>query len=290
MRPGRPTLLLGAGYLARFVVAALAPAAAITCVRRTPPAAVTDARAAWLAADVTASADVAALAAQLAADPRSAGGGGDVVFMLPPSALGNAAPADALAPLLAMLVARDTRRAVLVSSSGIYDADDDTVVSAASVVAPRSSRAMRLAAIESTWTTSGLDVSVLRLAGIYGPGRVIGRASVRAGTPLPGAADAWLNLIHVTDAARAIVAALDRPAPLPVALIADGNPVRRGDYYGGLAALLGAPPPRFDGASATRGGSKRCDPTASWQALDCVPAWPHWRRALAVLVADADAG
>ncbi|MEQ8233930.1 MAG: NAD-dependent epimerase/dehydratase family protein [Gammaproteobacteria bacterium] len=280
------TVVLGAGYLAHFLHEAMPRTAPVTWVRRTRPAA--GARLDHVALDVTRAADVARLGSVIdGALARVTAL--DVVFMLPPSGLGSAVPAVALAPLLAMLRARPVRRAVVISSSGIYEEDDGACIDATTPVAPRSPRAQRLDAIEQAWRAALDEVSVLRFAGIYGPGRVIGRDAVLSGKPLPGAPEAWLNLIHAADGARAIVAALRLAHTLPLGLIADGNPVRRGDYYAALAALLGAAPAQFSGAAQARGRSKRLDPRASWNALGCAPQWPDYRLALATLVGADDA-
>lgn len=104
--------------------------------------------------------------------------------------------------------------------------------------------------------------SVLRLAGIYGPDRLLSRIqAIRAGLRLPGPADAWLNLIHVDDAVSAVIAAADAETVQPIYLVSDDRPVRRRDYYSRLASLLDMPEPQFDDqtvARHTRGQGKRC--------------------------------
>ena len=103
---------------------------------------------------------------------------------------------------------------------------------------------------------------VLRLTGIYGPGRLLAKTeTLRQGLPLSGSPDAWLNLIHVADAARICVTAAGHPQPEPLYLVTDDRPVQRGEYYAELARLLDAPPPRFDPAETPRHGqglNKRC--------------------------------
>jgi nucleoside-diphosphate-sugar epimerase len=54
-----------------------------------------------------------------------------------------------------------------------------------------------------------------------------------------------LNLIHIDDATRAAVAALDQEMPDPLYLVSDDRPVKRREYYTLTARLLNAPPPRF---------------------------------------------
>ncbi|MFO0917369.1 MAG: NAD-dependent epimerase/dehydratase family protein [Planctomycetaceae bacterium] len=104
---------------------------------------------------------------------------------------------------------------------------------------------------------------ILRLAGIYGPGRLLARIeALRTGSSIAGRADAWLNLIHVDDAVQAVDAAASAQRPGMVYLVADDQPVTRQEYYSRLAELVGAPPPRFDEAQAAKRGSgglnKRC--------------------------------
>jgi nucleoside-diphosphate-sugar epimerase len=103
---------------------------------------------------------------------------------------------------------------------------------------------------------------VLRFAGIYGPGRLLRRIeSVRSGDPIDGSPDAFLNLIHVDDAAAAVDACLQRGRPGRTYLISDDRPATRREYFETLARLLNAPPPVFnadEAAERTPGLNKRC--------------------------------
>jgi nucleoside-diphosphate-sugar epimerase len=87
---------------------------------------------------------------------------------------------------------------------------------------------------------------VLRFAGLYGPARVVRRSLVERGDAIPGDPAKFLNLIHIDDAAKAAVAALEARRADGVYLICDDRPVTRGEYYSLVAALLGAPEPRFE--------------------------------------------
>ncbi|MFO0891511.1 MAG: SDR family oxidoreductase [Isosphaeraceae bacterium] len=86
---------------------------------------------------------------------------------------------------------------------------------------------------------------ILRFSGLYGPGRVIRRALLEQGEPIPGEPDRFLNVIHIDDAAQAAVAALDAARPEPVYVVSDDHPVPRREYYALAARLLNAPPPQF---------------------------------------------
>ncbi len=87
---------------------------------------------------------------------------------------------------------------------------------------------------------------VLRLAGLYGPGRLLARIEqLQRGEPLSGNPAAWLNLIHVDDAVQAVLAAEQRGRCGETYLVCDDQPLPRVEYYSALAARVGAPPPRF---------------------------------------------
>ena len=94
------------------------------------------------------------------------------------------------------------------------------------------------------------DAVVLRLAGLYGPGSVPRSTDVTAGRPLFGSPHAYLNLIHVEDAARAMVAvAACEAITRRTHVVSDGHPLTRGEHVGLLATRLGVAPPRFEGGS-----------------------------------------
>ena len=132
--------------------------------------------------------------------------------------------------------------------------------------------------------------TVLRLSGIYGPGRLLSRAAaLQNGEPLAGNPDAWLNLIHVDDAAAVVVKCAAHQELPPLLLVSDNEPVLRREYYSALAELVGAPPPRFADedtstsiASGTRtvGLNKRCRNALARETLDWTPRFPTYREGL----------
>ncbi len=86
--------------------------------------------------------------------------------------------------------------------------------------------------------------TVLRLGGIYGPGRVPRVADVIAGNVIRSPSNGYLNLIHVADATRAVLATWQNPCRR-LYVVADDQPVVRGNFYHEIAARCQAPPPRF---------------------------------------------
>jgi nucleoside-diphosphate-sugar epimerase len=102
---------------------------------------------------------------------------------------------------------------------------------------------------------------ILRLAGIYGPGRHQLLDQLRAGaTELRGPGEQHLNLIHRDDICAAIWAAFAAPAAVGHLIfnVADDGAARRVELADWLAARLGRPPPRFTGEAIT--GSDRLVP------------------------------
>ena len=97
--------------------------------------------------------------------------------------------------------------------------------------------------------------AVLRLAGIYGPGRVPRIADVIAGRAIASAAEGFLNLIHVQDAARAVLAVWNRMAAPSrqqatgmqsrLYAVGDDAPVVRSEFYREIARQCGVPLPSF---------------------------------------------
>ena len=165
-----------------------------------------------------------------------------------------------LTRLIARLVARSwSGRFVHVSSTGVYAQSDGSWVDEDSPAnaATESGRAClgAEAQLRTIAADAGLSPVTIRLAGLYGPGRVIGRDAILRGGPIAADANHWLNLIHVEDAARLVVAAALAPSPRPLYLGCDDRPVKRREYYETLARLLAAPAPTF--VRARRGTEAR---------------------------------
>jgi nucleoside-diphosphate-sugar epimerase len=90
----------------------------------------------------------------------------------------------------------------------------------------------------------------LRLAGLYGPGRIPHLDKLRAGEPIAAPSLGWLNLIHLDDAATVVLAAEawlgHSPGDGPHLFCVTGSePVLRANYYREVARRIGAEPPQF---------------------------------------------
>ena len=88
---------------------------------------------------------------------------------------------------------------------------------------------------------------VLRLGGLYGPGRGLGRIyRPDSEEPLPGDGMQATNLIHREDAIQAVIAALRAPPELSARIhVCDDDHRPRRQIYALLAESKGWPPPRW---------------------------------------------
>ena len=106
---------------------------------------------------------------------------------------------------------------------------------------------------------TGTTPVVLRLGGIYGPGRTRLIDQVRTGAAVIPDQPRYTNRIHRDDAAGAIVHLCTMNAvPSPAYLGVDNDPAELGDVLRFLAAELGLDVPPTDSLGSGRGGNKRC--------------------------------
>ena len=129
-------------------------------------------------------------------------------------------------------------RFVYVSSTGVYGQTDGSVVDEESPTEPVEESGRVVLAAERVVRERLPAATILRFAGLYGPGRVLRRKQLLAGEPFAGDADKWLNLIHVADGAAAVGVAEAQPGETLV--VSDGTPATRRQVYTETARLLGA--------------------------------------------------
>ncbi len=137
------------------------------------------------------------------------------------------------------------RRFIYISSSSVYGQTDGSWVDETSPTEPQEASGQIVLDAEKVLRAKLPAAVILRFAGIYGPGRLLRQKTIQAGEAIVGAADKWLNLIHVEDGARAVLAAEEWAGPGLLANVCDDLPIRRRDFYAELARVLGAPPPVF---------------------------------------------
>jgi nucleoside-diphosphate-sugar epimerase len=168
------------------------------------------------------------------------------------------------------------RRVLFTSSTAVYAQDDGSWVDEASPTEPTGFSGRRLLEAERLLLAAGFPATVVRLAGIYGPGRTRLIDEVRSGAAT--CADGppqYANRIHIADCAGALRHLIDRPDADGVWLGVDCEPGDRSAVLDWLADRMGVPRPRrvrtagaqgsgVDRSAAAgsprrpRGGNKRC--------------------------------
>lgn len=139
-----------------------------------------------------------------------------------------------------------TTQICYISTTGVYHQTDGSWIDESSPTSPQ--RAGGKAHLEAEACLASASASgqrtILRLSGIYGPGRVPRAADVIAGKPIASMQEGYLNLIHVQDATRAVIQSWNSQ-PHSLYLVSDDEPVRRGDFYGEIAKQTNSPEPQF---------------------------------------------
>jgi nucleoside-diphosphate-sugar epimerase len=148
------------------------------------------------------------------------------------------------------------RRVVYISTTGVYgDAGGDWVDEDAPTV-PGTARGRRRLDAERAlrhWAAEvGAEAIILRVPGIYGPGR-LPLERIRRGEPVLAPAECgYTNRIHAVDLASVCVAAAERGRPGAVYNVSDGHPGTMTEYLFAVADAAGLPRPPVVGAEAAR--------------------------------------
>jgi nucleoside-diphosphate-sugar epimerase len=167
--------------------------------------------------------------------------------------LATAAPEEGGDPVLAVhgeaIAAAPLAWIGYLSTTGVYGDRGGAWVDETTAPSPGQPRSLRRAAAERAWAEvaarAGAGLDLIRLGGIYGPGRSP-LDEVRAGTARrvvkPGHS---FSRIHVDDIAGLVSAAMARPPAVPVRVLhgVDDLPAPSADVIAEAARLLGLPPP-----------------------------------------------
>lgn len=159
--------------------------------------------------------------------------------------------------LIRWLESAEARRIVYTSSTAVYPFTDGREVFEEDSGGDLSDSG-RLVLESEEILRKGKDAAglatILRLAGIYGPGRHYLLDSLREGkTVFPGRGDYFLNLIHRDDIVGAIGAVLAEPATEGrIFNVSDGSPARKEEVTGWLADQIGVDRPVFDPSASGR--------------------------------------
>lgn len=180
---------------------------------------------------------------------------------------------------------REPARAILTSTTGVYGANDGRWVTASTT--PEPTRATAELVVEGEVAlASRIPTTIVRAAGIYGPGRrrlidlvLNGQAGVTSGTP-----DRWTNRVHRDDLAAALALCAIHPSPPPIAIAVDDEPVPRDQVLVWLAdqlrVELGPDPEPAESATG-----KRCR-NSELKDLGWEPAYPSFREGYTSMLAN----
>ncbi|NIY79459.1 SDR family oxidoreductase [Celeribacter sp. HF31] len=137
------------------------------------------------------------------------------------------------------------------STTGVYGDHGGDWVDEATPLTPGTKRGKARMRAEADWQAIaqdlGLNLSIFRLAGIYGPGRGP-FAKVRNGTARRIVKEGQIfSRIHVEDIAQVLEASINRPQSSEIYNVCDDLPVPPQEVIGYAAELLGLPlPPEED--------------------------------------------
>jgi nucleoside-diphosphate-sugar epimerase len=161
--------------------------------------------------------------------------------------------------LLEWLAPRPPRKFVYAGSTAVYGQDDGSAVDESAPAEPHVETARVLVEAEKVLLDAvrqrGFPAVIMRLAGIYGPGRgywfkqyLSGRARIEGG------GGRILNMIHRDDAVGALIAALEKGRPGEIYNAVDDEPVTQLGCFQWLSGAMGRalPPAGREGTGTAR--------------------------------------
>lgn len=179
------------------------------------------------------------------------------------------------------------RRLLFVSSSSVYAQQDGEWIDETASTAPEGYSGKVMLEAERLALESGIPASIVRLTGIYGPGREWLLSQVRQGYRVAEEPPLYGNRIHAEDAASLLAHLLQADAKgvtLDECYIGvDDDPAPLADVVAWLRAYLGVTE-WSDEQRVRRTGSKRCS-NARARALGWVPQYPSYKEGYAAILA-----
>ena len=178
-------------------------------------------------------------------------------------------------------------RVLYVSSTAVYGVDDGSWVDETTLAEPSAPTAVVLQEAEQTVLQLIPEATILRLGGLYGPGRTREIDRVRQGVATISPGPEYTSRIHRDDAAAAIVHLMTMQEWPETAYIGvDDLPVDRREVVEFLARSLGLPAPDVadDSPHAQGGRGKRCHNTRLRE-TGFVFSYPTYREGYAAVLA-----
>jgi nucleoside-diphosphate-sugar epimerase len=147
--------------------------------------------------------------------------------------------------LLGALPGSEVRRIIYTSSTSVYAQEDGSWVDESSPAEPDSDNGRVLRETERALLAgtegSSVATTVLRLSGIYGPGRdPATRLSRLAGSERDDG-ESYVNMVHSEDLVSALIRLVDHPF-CGLLNLSDDHPTTRREYYDRLMATAGLAP------------------------------------------------
>jgi nucleoside-diphosphate-sugar epimerase len=177
-------------------------------------------------------------------------------------------------------------RLLFVSSSSVYGQQEGEWVDEHSATVASGYSGQVMLEAEQVALNSGIPASIVRLTGIYGPGREWLLTQVRRGYRVAVEPPLYGNRIHADDAAGLmafLLQAADRGETLQDVYIGvDDAPAPLAEVVAWLREYLGVTDWAED-ASVRRTGSKRCS-NARAKALGWTPKYPSYREGYAAIL------
>lgn len=291
----KPVLILGCGYVGQRLARILSgTGVAVTGVVHS-------------AESAAAVRDLGACAVQMDLDavpmlPPLPSANAELYYFAPPPGSGTGDPR--LRRVLAQLTHETLpTRIVYISTSGVYGDCGGDWVDETHPLNPTTPRALRRADAEAallTWSnTTGVPVVILRVPGIYGPGK-LPLERLREELPLLREEESpYTNRIHVDDLINVCRAAMVRGTPGAVYNVSDGLPSNMTDYFNRIADFTGLPRPpvisrdQIDqlsaGMRAFMEESKRLDTRRLREELGVTLSYPTLEAGLSACLAEVPA-
>jgi nucleoside-diphosphate-sugar epimerase len=178
------------------------------------------------------------------------------------------------------------RRVIFVSSSSVYGQQHGEWTDETSVTTPGGFSGQIMLEAEQTALNSGLPASIVRLTGIYGPGRSDLSNRVRQGYSVASEPPLFANRIHADDAAGLLAWLLLIDAKGEVLedtyIGVDDEPAPLAEVVDWMRKRLNVTQ-WAENSTLRRTGSKRCS-NARARATGWVPQYPSYREGYAALL------
>ena len=172
-------------------------------------------------------------------------GGRNIIYLAPPP---RSEQADTRMKNFLQAIDKDQpERFVLISTTGVYGDCKGDWIDESTQLNPTADRAKRRAdaeqQVEAFCHDKNIPLVILRVAGIYGPGK-IPEARIKSAAPIVNQQDSpFTNCIHAVDLVNICEQALLNTKITGTYNITDGHPGTMYEYFTGVAKALGLPAP-----------------------------------------------